>query len=65
MQTKYATILRDEQTSAPNDIVELRGPSGRLYGRLNLKTLELEVKCKNEAPERIDLRQFLQAGNLA
>lgn len=39
--------------------VEVRGPSGRLYGMLNLQTLVIEVKRKGEPPEQIDLRQWL------
>ena len=42
-------------------LIELRGASGRLYGRLNVVTLIIEVKRKGEPAERIDLRPYLQA----
>lgn len=44
--------------------VELRGPSGRLYGILDRRTLILEVKRKGEPPEQIDLRPLLQIEDL-
>ena len=40
-------------------VVEVRGTSGRLYGRLNRETLVIEVKRKNEPPELIDLKPLL------
>jgi hypothetical protein len=43
----------------PKTIVEVRGASGRLYGRLNRETLVIEVKRKNEPPEFIDLKPLL------
>lgn len=39
-------------------LVELRGPSGRLYGRLDPIALIIEVK-KGEQVEHIDLKQYL------
>ena len=47
--------------SAPQPLlVEVRGPSGRLYGRIDPQTLVIEVKRKNEPAELIDLKQYLQ-----
>jgi len=43
----------------PDPVVEVRGASGRLYGRLNRETLVIEVKRKNEPPELIDLKLLL------
>ena len=48
----HGTILAEAR-------VELRGPSGRLYGILDLRTLTIEVKRGGEAREYIDLRQWL------
>ncbi len=53
---KPATIQPTEQQSA---FVDVRGPSGRLYGRIDPATLVLEVKYRNQEPEKIDLRKLL------
>lgn len=39
--------------------VELRGPSGRLYGYIDPRRMVIEVKRKGEQAEEIDLRQYL------
>jgi hypothetical protein len=57
MMDKRAIIQPTEQQPA---FVEVRGPSGRLYGRINPHTLVLEVKRKGEPPEVIDLRKLLE-----
>lgn len=49
----------DNRGTLSAELVEVRGPSGRLYGRLNRETLQLEVKRKNDEPELIDLRPLL------
>lgn len=51
--------LDDRATIVQEARVEVRGPSGRLYGILNLHTLVIEVKRKGEPPEQIDLRQWI------
>jgi hypothetical protein len=43
----------------PAGSVPLRGPSGRLYGYFNPKTLQIEVKRKNDPSEVIDLKPFM------
>lgn len=48
-----------EPTARP--LIELRGPSGRLYGRLDLERLTIEVKRKNEPIEHIDLAAYVEA----
>lgn len=47
-------------TTAPGDarLVEVRGPSGRLYGRLDPQTLVIEFKWSGKPVERIDLSQY-------
>lgn len=40
-------------------LIELRGPSGRLYGLLDRQRLIIEFK-KGEQVERIDLRPYLK-----
>jgi hypothetical protein len=40
--------------------IELRGPSGRLYGRLDPERMILEVKYRKEEKEEIDLRALLK-----
>lgn len=57
-----ATIQPAEPQPA---FVEVRGKSGRLYGRIDPVTLVLEVKRKNEQPELIDLRELLQWNDTA
>lgn len=42
----------------------IRGPSGRLHGMIELRTLRLVVKRKGEAPEIIDLRALLAAAGV-
>lgn len=42
-------------------LVEVRGPSGRLYGMLDPQRLIIEVKRKGEKAEQIDLRPYLEA----
>lgn len=39
--------------------VDVRGPSGRLYGRLDPERLILEVKRKGEKAEEIDLKRLM------
>lgn len=46
-------------------LIELRGPSGRLYGMLDRGKLTIEVKRKNEPVETIDLRPYLAGPPLA
>lgn len=51
---------RDTIASAAQPVlVELRGPSGRLYGLLDRQQLIIEFK-KGEQVERIDLRPYLK-----
>lgn len=52
----HATIAPDAQPV----LIELRGPSGRLYGLLDRQRLIIEFK-KGEQVERIDLRPYLEA----
>ena len=46
--------------SPSSTCVPLRGPSGRLYGMLNVQTLTIQVKRKGEAAEVIDLKPLLK-----
>lgn len=41
-------------------LIELRGPSGRLYGYFDPVTRELEVKRSGQPPERIDLKPLME-----
>jgi len=50
--------------SEPTSFIEVRGPSGRLYGRLDVARMVLEVKRKGEPSEEIDLRRYLQPPHL-
>lgn len=61
MTTQHLDERGTIQPAAQPALVEVRGPSGRLYGRLDLTNLTLEVKRKNEPTELIDLKQYLGA----
>lgn len=54
MQLDERATIKPE--TEPDPFVELRGSSGRLYGRIDLKRMLLEVKRKGEPPEVIDLK---------
>ncbi len=62
MIDERATI---QPAEPPTALIEVRGPSGRLYGRIDPTTLVLEVKRKNEQPELIDLKRLLQWNDTA
>lgn len=49
-------ILRPAERPA---FVDVRGASGRLYGRFDPALMLLEIKRKGEPPELIDLKVFL------
>lgn len=63
MIDKHATMQPAEPKHGT--FVEVRGASGRLYGRIDPTTLVLEVKRKNEQPELIDLKRLLQWNDTA
>lgn len=52
----------DKCSNIQPKIVELRGPSGRLYAKLNIETLVLECKRPGGELEQIDLVPILRGG---
>jgi len=44
----------------PDPVVEVRGASGRLYGRLNRETLVIEFKRGGQESEPVDLKPLIK-----
>ena len=42
-------------------LIELRGPSGKLYGMLDRQSLIIEFKRNGERAETIDLKPYFEA----
>jgi hypothetical protein len=50
-----------KQASPPSAFVEVRGPSGRLYGRLDPQRMVIEFKHPGKPAETIDLTKYRKA----
>ncbi len=56
----------DKSAILKSDLIELRGPSGKLYGMLDRRSMIIEFKaqrggCGPHDKEMIDLKPYLEA----